>query len=102
MSHTGQPAQGPGKTLRLLVRPGLTTLDASVWDVTAEALGLLLSQPLTPGTVVAVLNRVASLTESRILSGRVVSATPWAGGGWLVNCRLSCRLTDRELRGFLS
>ncbi len=96
------PPPAPKKVIRILIRPSLATLEASVWDVTADAMGLLLDRALPPGTVLAILNRFNSLSESRILSGRVTSAAPWAGGGWLVNCRLSSRLTDRELRGLLS
>jgi hypothetical protein len=89
------------KAIRILVRPGLNVMDAEVWDVTADAIGLILESALPAGTVVAILDRMASLSESRVLSGRVVSATPWGTRGWLVNCRLSVRLRDHELRGFL-
>ncbi len=101
MQSTDQAATAR-KGIRILVRPGLTLLDAGIWDVTAESIGLLVNRPLQAGAVLAILDRVASLSESRILSGRVVSATAWGERTWLVNCRFSCRLSDHELRGFRS
>jgi hypothetical protein len=89
------------KDIRILVRPGLALLDAGIKEVSAHDIGLLLDAALEAGTVVAVLNRYASLTDSRILSARVAYSVPDGRGGWLVYCRFSSPLSERELKDFL-
>ena len=89
------------KDIRILVRPRLSLLDASIKEVSAHDIGLLMDAPLEAGTVVAVLNRYASLTDSRILSARVAYSVPDGHGGWLAYCRFSSPLSERELKDFL-
>jgi hypothetical protein len=90
-----------GKDIRLLVRPGPELLDAGIKEVSAHDIGLVLDAPLEAGSVVAVLSRYASLTDSRILCARVAYAVPDGHGGWLASCRFSCPLSERELKDFL-
>jgi hypothetical protein len=67
-------------------------------DVSAQGIGLLLTQPLTPGT----------LLEVEVGHG---SAAPWVArvvhstkqeGGWLIGCTLNHSLSDAEVKRLLS
>jgi hypothetical protein len=89
-----------GKDIHILVRPGLQVRNAGIQQVSAQEVGLLLDEPLEGGTVIAVLNRSASLTDSRILSARVVSCRPDGHGGWLARCRFSAPLSEHQLKDF--
>jgi hypothetical protein len=89
------------KDIRILVRPELRLLDASIKEVSAHDIGLHMDSPMEAGTVVAILNRYASLTDSHILSARVAYSVPNGRGGWLAYCRFSTPLSERELRDFL-
>jgi hypothetical protein len=98
---TANPSPGRPQDIRVLVRPGLRRFDASIQSADAEGLGLLLDAPVEAGAVVAVLTHATSLTDSRILSARVTWCIPRANA-WLVNCRFSSPLSERELKQFLS
>ena len=90
----------PPKDIRVLVRPGLHMLDASVQGVDAEGLLLLLDAPVEMGAVLAVQAEATPLTDSRILSARVVWCVE-RDAAWLASCRFSAPLSQRELKQFL-
>jgi hypothetical protein len=93
----------PGKDVRVLARePELRVLDADIRAVSSLDIGLVLDEPLAEGCVVAVMNRYASLSASRILSARVAHAAPLGSRGWLVRCRFSSPLCARELQALLN
>jgi len=80
----------PGKGVRVLARePELLVLDADVRAVSSQAIGL-------------VLDRHASLGDSRILSARVAHAAPLNLRAWLVRCRFASPLAERELQALLN
>jgi PilZ domain len=87
----------PRPFLQLLVRPSFICRRAFVHNASEGGLGLVLQHPLEPGSVVALQLRRALHGVSRILSARVVHATPFPGGGWLIGCQLSSPLPPNEL-----
>jgi hypothetical protein len=84
--------------IRLLARPNFECLRAGAVNVSAEGIGLVFDRRLEPGTVLAFLLQHSRPGMSRILSARVVHATPRPDGTWLIGCRLSGPLSDSELR----
>ena len=82
--------------------PELRVLDADIRAVSSLDIGLVLDEPLAEGCVVAVLNRCASLSASRILSARVAHAALLGPRGWLVRCRFSSPLCARDLQALLN
>jgi hypothetical protein len=58
-----------------------------VKDVSAGGIGVLVGRRFTPGAVLAV-ELPAAPGGPRLLLGRVIHATPDAGGGWHVGCGL--------------
>jgi hypothetical protein len=77
-------------------------LDADLRAVNSLEIGLVLDEPLEDGCAVAVLSRYASLSDSRILSARVAHAAPLGPWRWLVRCRFSSPLGERELQALLN
>jgi PilZ domain len=83
--------------VRLLVLPGLPPVWGFTRDTSATGMGLLLSRPLEPGTVLTLELGQAVPGDAGTLSAQVVHATPFPKGGWLVGCQLSRPLRDDEL-----
>ncbi|HZY83896.1 MAG TPA: PilZ domain-containing protein [Gemmataceae bacterium] len=71
---------------------------ATVRDISADGVGLLLRRRFEPGVLLAV--ELAVGREARSLLARVVHATAHAGG-WLVGCRFLSPLDEDELRAIL-
>jgi hypothetical protein len=95
--------RSPGKGVRVLARePERLVLDADVRAVSSQEIGLVLDEPLAEGSVVAVLDRHASLGDSRILTARVAHAAPLNLRAWLVRCRFASPLAERELQALLN
>ncbi len=90
-------------SVRVLTRPRFETRSAIVLDVSANEIGLLLQDRLEPGTVLALFLQRGHLgsSNSRILSGRVLEATPQADGAWRIDCVLSSHLSNDELQALL-
>jgi hypothetical protein len=97
---TADPSARKPCDLRVLVRPGLRRLDASLQRADAEGLSLVLDAPLEAGAVIAVLSDATSLTDSRILSARVAWCVP-RGQAWLASCCFTSSVSERELRQLL-
>src|SRR2546430_15262988 len=66
--------------VRLLERPSFKCLMAMVANFSARGLGLIFHRPLEPGSVLALQLRRRHHGLSRILSVRVVHATPQPDG----------------------
>jgi hypothetical protein len=78
---------------RYLVRPTMQPLPAFVHDVSATGLGLILPQPIAPGTALMLHLPGRRRGISCVHSARVVHVRPY-GGGWLAGCRLTQPLTE--------
>ncbi len=87
--------------IRLLTRPGFQARTAIIVDASACGLGLLLQERLETGTVLALQLRGKHTGLSRILSARVLSASPQADGNWYIDCALSGLFSDEELQSLL-
>jgi hypothetical protein len=83
--------------IRLLERPSFKCLMAMVHNFSGRGLGLIFHRPLEPGAVLALQLRRRFHGLSRIVSVRVVHATPQADGNYLIGCELNTRLSDEEL-----
>jgi hypothetical protein len=84
--------------VRYLVRPSFHCGRAFLRDLSHEGLALLVSQPLPPGTVLVVQLRGRRPGGTHIQLARVVHVAPHSPGRWLVGCRLTCPLSDDQLR----
>jgi hypothetical protein len=84
--------------VRYLVRPNFQCGRAFLRDLSREGLSLLVSQPLHPGTVLVVQLRGRRPGGTHTQLARVVYLAPHSPGRWLVGCRLTCPLSDDQLR----
>jgi hypothetical protein len=72
-----------------------------VLDLSTGGAGLLLPQPLPPGSLV-VLHIKSSTGDRRYeLPGRVIHATTQLSGDWLVGCEFADPLADEDLDALL-
>jgi hypothetical protein len=86
LSISCQPTAAAGKVLA-----------ARSLDVSFEGLGLVLPQPLEPGTLVEVEMRNAAGNFARIRLLLVVHTRPNPEGGWLLGGTFYTELTSEEL-----
>jgi hypothetical protein len=86
----------PRPVLNLLVRPSFFCGRALVHDASPGGVGLLVPQPLKVGSVLALQLREAPHGTSCTLLVRVVHATPFPAGGWLIGCRLEQPLSEND------
>jgi hypothetical protein len=84
--------------VRFLVRPSFQCGRAFIKNISATGIGLLLSHEVAPDAVLFVQLRGLRRGGSRTHLARVVHVTPGGPGRWLVGCRLTCTLSDEELR----
>jgi hypothetical protein len=77
------------------------TLPAGVLNISATGVGLLLDEPLKPGTVLVISLQSAPGRLSRPLPVRVMHATAQPGGGWLVGCQFVRRLSQQDMAALL-
>jgi hypothetical protein len=83
--------------VRLLERPSFKCLMAMVHNFSGRGLGLIFHRPLDPGAVLALQFRRRFHGLSRIVSVRVIHATPQPDGNYLIGCELNSYLSDEEL-----
>ncbi len=74
---------------------------ARVRDVSLTGIGLLVQQPIKPGTVLVIKLQTRDQRLSRPLPARVMHATPQAAGDWLVGCQFIRKLNDQDMRALL-
>ena len=84
--------------VRYLVRPSFHCGRAFLRELSPEGLSLLVSQPLEPGMVLFVQLRGRRPGATHAQLAQVVHVTPQSPGRWLVGCRLTCPLSDEQLR----
>jgi len=89
------------RPIRIVTRPSFLVRSAVVVDVSVCGLGLVLQERLEPGTIMAIQLQGRHAGISRILSGRIVHATPQTDGSWRIGCALSGRLSEGELQTLL-
>ena len=77
---------------RLQVRSLLRTRAALVRDLSADGAGLLLAEPVEPGTALLIQLHGPAPAAALTLAARAVHATRQGDGHWLVGCRLAARL----------
>jgi hypothetical protein len=75
---------------------------ATVRDISAAGIGLLLNRRIRPGTVLEVELPIPAKGFSRPIQARVMHASVHSGGGWLVGCTFARPLTEDELRALFS
>ena len=83
--------------VRRAMAPGVARL-AVVQDVSTRGIGLLLTEPVPPETLLEIEMQGQSITKRY---ARVVHSTKQADG-WLVGCALKNSLNDGELEGLLN
>jgi hypothetical protein len=86
---------------RVAGEEGAESLPAGVRDISASGIGLLLAEPLKPGTVLVISLQASAGRLSRPLPVRVMHATAQPEGGWLVGCQFVRRLTAQDMAALL-
>jgi hypothetical protein len=71
---------------------------ATVRDLSATGIGLLVRKPIKPGSVLILNLEVRECRLPRPLPVRVMHAAPAAEGNWLVGCQFVRRLSEPELQ----
>jgi hypothetical protein len=94
------PCSGHGPD-RLVVRAGTESRWARPCDISVGGIGLLLAQPVAPGTRLTIQMRGQQAALSPGLEAVVVYARPLEHGIWRVGCAFDHPLSDRELEQFL-
>ena len=84
--------------VRRAMPPGAPSRLAIVQNVSTRGIGLLLTEPVPPETVLEIEMQGQSITKRY---ARVVHSTKQADG-WLVGCSLNNSLSDGELEGLLN
>jgi hypothetical protein len=80
---------------------GAACCQARVQNISQTGIGLLLDQPLEPGTIVGLDMGSQSRRRARVLMARVIHVTAQGDGSWLVGCEFTFQLTDRDLKALL-
>ncbi|HZT81992.1 MAG TPA: PilZ domain-containing protein [Gemmataceae bacterium] len=75
--------------------------EATVRDLSAGGIGLLATRRFEPAALVAVEVFPHGDASPALLVARVVHATPWDDGRWLLGCQFVRPLGDDELRDLL-
>jgi hypothetical protein len=94
------PCAGRGPD-RLVVRSGTESRWARPFDVSVGGVGLLLAQPVTPGSHLTIQMRSRQGRLSPPLMAAVVHARPQEDGTWRAGCAFAHVLGDEELESFL-
>jgi hypothetical protein len=71
---------------------------ATVRDLSTTGIGLLVRQPIKPGSVLILSLEVRECRLPRPLPVRVMHAAPADEGNWLVGCQFVRRLSEPELQ----
>jgi hypothetical protein len=71
---------------------------ATVRDLSATGIGLLVRKPIKPGSVLILNLEVRECRLPRPLPVRVMHAAPADEGNWLVGCQFVRRLSEPELQ----
>jgi hypothetical protein len=74
---------------------------ASVHNLSATGVGLLVDRPFKPGTVLVLGLQTRHRRLSRPLPARVMHASTAEGGKWLVGCQFVRKLSEAELQVLL-
>jgi PilZ domain len=81
--------------IRFTVQSSAQSGRAVLRDISAEGLGLLLKTWLEPGTMLVVdLPGLGGATQSQ--AAKVIHATPYVRGGWLIGCQFTSPLTNHD------
>ncbi len=83
--------------VRVLAKPSFQSHWAVVRDVSIRGMGLVMSGPLEPGTVLAVQLQRKHTGVSGILSAKVIYCFQQPDRTWRVGCWLGRNLTEDEL-----
>ena len=91
----------PGRSCRFVAWPDCRCRRATLFDVSAGGLGLLLDEPPELGWDVVVQLPVAGQSGVRSLSGRVAHAMRQPDGRWLAGCALWRPLSEADVAALL-
>jgi hypothetical protein len=74
---------------------------ARVRDLSSGSIGLLLTRRFEPGTLLVIELEKKAASLSHTLVGRVVHATQYSAGGWMVGCTLANKIAEEDLQALL-
>jgi hypothetical protein len=91
----------PTSICRLMCEGQEGTPQATVRDLSATGIGLLVDRQLKPGSVLILNLQTGSQRLARPLPVRVMHSSPAPEGNWLVGCQFVRRLSEPELQVLL-
>jgi hypothetical protein len=77
-----------------------TAWTAHVNNISASGLALHAERRFEPGTILGIMPGRTDICPSNLWA-RVVRVQPDGSGGWIMGCRLACRLSDEEVHQLL-
>jgi hypothetical protein len=91
----------PATLVRLQVPPKQEIQQGWLLDGSLGGVGMLLARPQEPGLAVVI--RLSTMAGAKVyeLPARVIHATAYSGGDWVVGCRLDTPLTQDDLDAVL-
>jgi hypothetical protein len=84
--------------VRFIARPSYQPHQAIVLNISRRGMGLIVHEPMPPGTVIAVMLRSRHMEFLSILTAQVCHATWRAADCWLIGCQLRKPLDDEVVR----
>jgi hypothetical protein len=94
--HCGPATLGQVSTLQ-----PCATQRGWILDLSKQGAGLLLTQPLTAGTLIVLHLKSTGGDRRYELPGRIVHATTQVAGDWLIGCEFADPLTPDDLEALL-
>ena len=86
--------------VKLMVRPSFRPIAAVVRDLSIKGVGLMCEKPLQAGAQLALLWEFGPPESWRTLRGRVVRASPFPRGGWVMGIVFDERLGAADIDAF--
>jgi hypothetical protein len=89
------PSNGT-KFLQFIVKPNFRVRWASLWDASTTGLGLLITEPVAPGSVLGLLLNF-DFNDCRVVTALARHCTPAPDQTWVLGCELREPLSGEEL-----
>jgi hypothetical protein len=105
---TAERRQSPRYTLerwlsvRFIIKPNFQPYQGIVFNLSQRGIGVIVGQPIEPGTILAVQFRTMQADLACIHTVQVRHTTCKSDGRWLLGCRFERPLTPELLEGLLA
>jgi hypothetical protein len=89
-------------SVRFIVKPNFQPYQGIVFNLSQRGIGVIVSQPIEPGTVLAIQFRTLQIELASIHTVQVRHTTCKSDGRWLLGCRFEHPLPSELLEGLLA